>query len=242
VKKYLRSFFHIIKIFVNDYRPVLVLFITILGISALALYFPIKWNRAFLSASSDSPWGIITSIFIHSDIQHFNSNMIYFSFFVLIFILINSGLPSDIRYIRAKTFAIGVFASAIAANLTWITLFPHISAIGSSGAVYAAIGIVLFFSISNSIMPALIYEEFDRYTSSIKNFILWIVNIAMFVFIPNYIIGSPLSFIVIRSGPNTFIHSWSFILGILAAATHFIYEAIYLPGHLDWVKQLKIKL
>ena len=105
----------------------------------------------YLCTTHTTPWGIITSIFVHRDLNHFMSNMISLLLYTALFIFTNMNLSEHEKKRRSVFFLRVVFLSATLANVGWIIVAPNIFSAGSSGAVYASLGIMFGFSLINSI-------------------------------------------------------------------------------------------
>lgn len=82
------------------------------------------------SQVSAAPWTIITSMFLHANLEHLFSNM---------FALVLFGLVLE-KVIGSKKFLIVYFVSGIAASFAGMYFYPNANLLGASGAVMGIIG------------------------------------------------------------------------------------------------------
>ncbi|MEM4139597.1 MAG: rhomboid family intramembrane serine protease [Nitrososphaeria archaeon] len=92
-------------------------------------FFP--FIKEIMSLSWRTPWGVITSIFIHRDIEHFLLNFQAIVTFLLFYILLNI-LNKGIK-IEYLPFYFCPLLSAILANLCSLLMFPEYTSLGASG-------------------------------------------------------------------------------------------------------------
>ncbi len=84
-----------------------------------------------MSLSWRTPWGVITSILIHRDIEHFLLNFQAMLTFLLFYILLNI-LNEDVKS-NHLPFYFSPFISAILANSYSLLIFPEYASLGASG-------------------------------------------------------------------------------------------------------------
>lgn len=75
-----------------------------------------------LAASKLTPWGIITSIFTHSNLSHFASNMVGLFLFMFLFAFCNSTFHLNIKRRIERFFLVSAFLFAIFSNILWVSL------------------------------------------------------------------------------------------------------------------------
>ncbi|MEM3452105.1 MAG: rhomboid family intramembrane serine protease [Candidatus Hadarchaeum sp.] len=133
--------------FLAGFRPVLealVIFLTLnFGVFVVLSFWPHLLGWLWLSA--DRPWGIVTSVFSHVDLDHISSNIVGFVFAAVLFVLINLNKSEKTRRRLSSRFLLLVFVAGFAANLLQ---YPFLlaklgkSSYGASGIVYGSLGIV----------------------------------------------------------------------------------------------------
>jgi membrane associated rhomboid family serine protease len=186
---------------------------------ALILAFSIALNIIFLvypqinsilAVSRATPWGIVTSIFVHSSLIHLASNMVGLFVYTLLFAVCNSSLtPDDKRRIQSF-FLVCVFGSAIASNIVWVYLTSQVS-LGASGVVYAVLGVSLGFSLING-LSILNWRRFK--TQKITKFMVEF-NLLVLILLLSEIVLSPEIFLSVAVGANVFAHGISFYLSLV---------------------------
>jgi len=170
-----------------------------------------------LSDSRRTPWGLVTSIFVHGDFyRHFVPNMVMFMMVSLLFILTNSSMAEDIRKKRSMVFLSVTFVSAIAVNILWI-VWSEGSAIGASGAGFAAAGVTFGFTLQNSLphggkTVAEIRQQYRGKSGALK-----IYNLITFLPLFLLIVYFPDSFLGVGAGVNVFAHGFSFIIAFVGS-------------------------
>jgi len=175
-------------------------------------FFP--FVREIMSLSWRTPWGIITSILVHHDIEHFLLNFQAMMTFLLFYILLN--MINQEMKINGLSFYFSPFISAILANMLSLLIFPEYTSLGASG-VYSAMegydfALALTYLITNfknikslsglnKKIPAIIFNSF----------------IMMYIFLdilfsPTYSRGSSY---------NSFVHWISFFINFIVTAIIF---------------------
>ncbi len=116
----------------------------------LDLFLPLSSYFAFVpSRVLEEPWTLITSVFLHADIDHLFFNM--FALFIF-------GLYLESR-VKEEQFLLIFFLAGILGNLAYLLVSPSsiIPAVGASGAIYGVMGtlavlypglVVYFFGIA----------------------------------------------------------------------------------------------
>ncbi|MDH7595362.1 MAG: rhomboid family intramembrane serine protease [Candidatus Bathyarchaeia archaeon] len=141
---------------VRLFRVIIFVYLFVFALSLFGLFweFMVPGLDRLLAASLETPWGIFTSLFMHADLLHLAANMSVLTLYLFYFVLTNFyNSRAEIRR-RAILASLLVFVSAIFSNLLWIFVFPGEKAIGSSGLVYAFIGITFGFALCNILVIA----------------------------------------------------------------------------------------
>jgi len=117
----------------RNFRAVFWVYLLVLIISMIAYASTARSSSLndILLASSQTPWGVITSIFIHLESQHLIANMVALLVFLILFAIINIFLPKEERIRRERFLLLNIFMSAILSNLLWIILLPNVNATGA---------------------------------------------------------------------------------------------------------------
>ena len=219
--------------FLYDFKPVMYM-LMIVFIPGLIIFISSSYidplgkfvNRS-LPASSATPWGVITSLFVYNGVNHFVSNTIAIIGYTLIFTAINY----NDEYRRRHSFFLlfTAFFIAILSNLLWIHLHPDIPSVGSSGIGYATLGIDMGFALFN--ITYYIFRRITQYKivkreKTILNFILNLIVFCFFIALYFYM---PRIFFSISPNVNIFIHKISFPIGFTATMLYLIYMLPKLP-------------
>ncbi|MEM4188386.1 MAG: rhomboid family intramembrane serine protease [Candidatus Hadarchaeum sp.] len=152
--------------FLAGFRPILkalLIFLTLnFGVFVALSFWPPLLGWLWLSA--DRPWGIVTSVFSHVDLDHIASNIVGFVFAVVLFVLINLNKSEKTRRRLSSQFLLLAFVAGIAANLLQYPFFLDKlskSSYGASGIVYGAWGIV-FSCALNDLAPNIRFIAGER--------------------------------------------------------------------------------
>jgi membrane associated rhomboid family serine protease len=183
-------------------------------VSSIAIYMSFSVYpkiNSILAASRATPWGVITSIFVHSSLTHLASNMIWLFLYTLLFAVCNISLASENKRKIEPFFLICVFGSAIVANIFWICLTSERS-LGASGVVYAVQGVLLGFSLINGLSISdwkkfKIQEKFTQF--------LVLFNLLVLISFLFQIVLLPQIFLSVASGVNILVHAISFYLSLV---------------------------
>jgi membrane associated rhomboid family serine protease len=198
-----------------NFRRIFVTYISVLLISGI-IYAVIQVypNMAsILSVSRLTPWGIVTSIFVHSSLSHLLLNMGNLFLFVLLFTLCNSTFPIPNTRRIESFFIVSIFVFAIISNILWVILIPNPS-VGASGLVYAVEGILLGFSLANGVQ-ILNFSKFKNQSLSTVSIVL--VNILVFVALSIQILATTDVFLSVGEGVNIIAHGVSFLLALFVS-------------------------
>lgn len=214
------------KVIIFSYSLILALS----GITYLAENFFHGFVR-LLSSSLETPWGIVTSLFVHAGEQHLIDNLRGLSIFLFLFIFTNLHLSETRLKMRVFFSSLLIFASALLSNAVSILLMPDIAAVGASGLVYALIGVTLGFSLSNAVEllkspDALETEDIEGTsgleTESMKNrflqtfrYAFLLVNMIFIVFFFVIFLRSPQQFLNVNPGVNSLVHALAFFVSLV---------------------------
>lgn len=191
----------------------LVLTLSIMAYASIAI-FPSLSDT--LLASSQTPWGVITSIFIHLESQHLIANMVAFLVFLVLFVVINIFLPQEEKMRRERFLLLNIFVSAILSNLMWIILLPNVNATGASGLVYASEGVMLGFALLNSLKLKDIRKccpEKGKLVLGIRIF-----NVIVFLSVFLQIVLAPIAFLNVSPRVNIFVHGIAFYISFVSTS------------------------
>jgi len=198
---------------VYDFRRILSVCALIL-VSSIALYIGFSVyppTNSILAASRTTPWGIITSIFVHSSPIHLAYNMVGLFAYTLLFVICNSSLTSETKRRIQSFFLVCAFGSAIASNVFWVFLTSQPS-LGASGVVYAVQGVLLGFSLING-LSILNWKKFKTQEKSTKLMVLF--NLLVLISLLSEIFLSPQIFLSVAVGVNIVAHGLSFYLSLV---------------------------
>lgn len=198
------------------------LFVLILSITIYVATFRFSWLINILAASPRTPWGIITSLFVHGNERHLVENMIPL-FFFLVFLVVTNMFLSEEEIKRRVLFSLPlIFSIPIMLNFLWIKLGPDVGVIGSSGIGYALEGICMGFALINSL-------ELRRINKCAQNqrktlLVFPFINIIFFIGLLFYLVFSPSAFFSVGPRTNILIHYWAFYAGFLTVLLYMIPE------------------
>ncbi len=115
----------------SGYYAYILIAITVI-IYILQVVLPGTTDALILSSSNlfSHPWGVFTSIFLHSSLTHLFLNMLALFFFG----------PLLERRIGSGRFLALYFGSGILAGLAQILVFPNPAVLGASGAIFGLLG------------------------------------------------------------------------------------------------------
>ncbi|MEM3785829.1 MAG: rhomboid family intramembrane serine protease [Nitrososphaeria archaeon] len=161
-----------------------------------------------MSLSWRTPWGVVTSIFIHRDIEHFLLNFQAIVTFLLFYILLNI-LNKGIK-IDYLPFYFCPLISAILANLCSLLMFPEYTSLGASG-VSSAMESYDFALALTYLITNFKGKEPDKYANLFNAFIILYIFLDI-LFSPSY-----------SRNPNynAFVHWISFFVNFIIVAIIF---------------------
>lgn len=131
------------------YGPLLwgILPVGVLSIIQAALGYPMSW-QVYLSAARSTPWGIVTSLFLHRTLGHFINDFATLCIYSALLVPMIFDLDREERRSQTTLLIAMAYGSAVLANAVWVILTPA-SSMGSSGLDYGLIGVILGLSLHN---------------------------------------------------------------------------------------------
>lgn len=132
--------------FLKGYGPVLILVALFIGLNLIFFFLCTAFNLVdVLSLSRNHPWGIFTSVFVHTDADHLLNNFYGFFAWTTLFVLFTSPFSRTRRRVYGTGLIFIVLFSSFLTNalelLIWeIRGTPSLISRGSSGLVYALLG------------------------------------------------------------------------------------------------------
>ncbi len=178
-------------------------------------------TMCLLSDSPRTPWGIVTSMFVHGSFwPHYLSNMISLFTFALVFALTNDSMPAEERRSRQMVFIFSMFLSGALANVVflWTKGFGY----GASGLVYAAWGITSVFCLFNALLRDRQSQDVVPCHSDSPNLRRArrnrLANFVVFVVLIGTVFLSPTFFLAAGPGVNVLVHALSFLFAFMGTA------------------------
>lgn len=213
----------------------------------LALYLLITLHPPLLEdlwLSADRPWGILTSMFVHQELDHLAGNLLFFTVWSALFVTVNLLSGAEARRLWSRFFLGAVFLAGITANAiefgAWGLAGVPDNSWGASGVVYAAMGVLLACALYNlpSNLTALrgavakrrrkprkIRRRLKLVLKFEKTFIVSMVSIGVVVVFLSQLVLDPGTFFSAGPGVDVLAHELGFLLGFLPAMllfyTHF---------------------
>lgn len=168
-----------------------------------------------LPSSANTPWGIVTSIFLHADFQHLSANMMGLWIWAGFVMLPDSLLNREQSRHRLSHFLPVVLGSAIVTNILWLLVAPHGYSRGASGLVFAISGVALGYSLMNLLKIVsrfrMLGQQFRmaRLISALMgNLLTFVTFFILIVFFTNY-------FLAVGPGINSFAHGVAFLMAFI---------------------------
>ena len=190
-------------------------------------------TMCLLSDSPRTPWGIVTSMFVHGSFwPHYSVNMVSLFTFALVFALTNDSIPAMERRSRQMVFIFGMFLSGALANVVflWTKGFGY----GASGLVYAAWGITSVFCLFNVLLGDRQSQDVVPYHSDSPNLRRArnnrLANFVVFVVLIGTVFLSPTFFLAAGPGVNVLVHGLSFLFAFMGTAVWYLAYNLKNPG------------
>jgi membrane associated rhomboid family serine protease len=211
----------------TGFTLIFMFYIGVLTISIMvyvAILYGIPDLQEVFAASRKTPWGIVTSLFVHLDVSHLLNNMMALFLFLMLFLASNIFLSKDELKTRIRNMFLTILAFPVMLNFSWIFSFPDITIIGSSGIVYTLEGICFGFSLPNAL------EIRDFYLNSNKEkrqlLISLLFNLAVFLGFLVAFLVSPTGFLGSTYEITVWFHSVSLWGGFAVAVLHSILRSV----------------
>ena len=191
-------------------------------------------TMCLLSDSPRTPWGIVTSMFVHGSFwPHYSVNMILLFSLALAFALTNDSIPAMERRFRQTVFIFGMFLSGALANAVFLWTYGH--SYGASGLVYAAWGITSVFCLFNALLRDRQSQDVVPCHSDSPNLRRArrnrLANFVVFVVLIGAAFLSPTFFLSAGPGVNVLVHALSFLFAFMGTAIWCLAYNLKNPGH-----------
>jgi len=175
-------------------------------------------NFGVLCCSMQTPWGVLTSCFIHANFEHLVINLVGMLNATLVFALLNMWCTSKERIEKGFFFAASVTICGVLANVMLLSLYPLSNSLGSSGIGFTALGIVYAQAIANlAIAPR------KKQTQPKRRIICVVIySIAIVATFSPLLLFCPAQFFSITFGINYPVHIMGFVSGAIISL---IFEA-----------------
>lgn len=208
----------LLKKILMDFRLVFLAFVTVFVVCTLVYVASLEHPLVndFLSASPQTPWGIITSMFAHGGgAEHLIGNMLALFVFSSAFAFCNSLLPENERNQRIHFTLVTIFLIPIVLNVFWIVVFPAIRASGSSGIVFAMEGTSTAFCLFNS-FGLMNLKRYDNNEEKL-HLAIYLANLLFFLVVFLQALFATSIFLAVGSNANFIIHGLAFLSSFFAA-------------------------
>jgi len=208
------------------FRRVLISYAIILLVSAIlyGIYsiYPNTNLTSILATSRNTVWGIVTSIFMHSSLSHFSSNMAGLLIFILMFTFSNSTYSLENKK-RVERFTLFVsFIAAIVSNVVWVILTP-VPSIGASGLVYAVMGAVSGYSLLNG-LQILNFSKIKA--QKLVTIVVILMNLFLSVFLIGQVFQDVQAFLNVGERVNVIAHGTSYLIVIFSVYPYCLIKKI----------------
>jgi len=176
-----------------------------------ACYFSI--NVVALANSIRTPWGIVTSIFVHASSDHLFSNLLWLFTNFLNFFAANIVFDEKDITAKCKFLSVSSFVGGVCANIYCLFAMPTSVSAGSSGLIYSFAGGVMATAMFNIILLA--RELFVR--RDWKFFTPLLINVYIVTcFLVSLALGN-LNFFSVAPENNSTAHVFGFFFGLVAS-------------------------
>lgn len=182
-----------------------------------------------LSLSANRPWGIVTSAFVHKDLGHLGSNLLFFSIWCIFFVYANAFVDVETRRHSSKVFLWMIFISGFLADALlfsrWRLSGTSTNSWGASGVVYASAGVLMASALRN--FEYSWRDLFKDKTGKLKRkfgILIWSIFIVTVLVL--YVIQDPKTFLAVAPGVNVFAHGYGFLLGFFLYWPSFYFTSL----------------
>ena len=183
-----------------------------------------------LKASPATPWGVVTSLFVHQGLEHLAFNMAGLLAFFFLFSITNSHLSKQEIEKRVSLFLIAIFLMAIFSNILWMILVPQASTIGSSGLVFASEGIFMGFTLLNGLQIIELFKDGGKDRKRLMA--IYLCNLTIFGVLFVQIVFAPQIFLNVAPAVNAFVHGISFLGSFFLTIFWSLYRTLRSKGRL----------
>ncbi|MCW4019947.1 MAG: rhomboid family intramembrane serine protease [Candidatus Bathyarchaeota archaeon] len=182
----------------TGFTIVFLFFLLVLTLSVMVFVadmYSVPGLKEILAVSPRTPWGIVTSLFVHADEAHLLNNMIALFLFLMLLVASNMLFSKEEIKRRIRSSLLAIFPIPVALNLSLIFLAPEITMIGSSGIVYTLEGTCLGFCLLNALELRKIrkYDKDERKTllaSALSNLMIFAGFVINLLLSPEAFLGS----------------------------------------------------
>jgi len=198
---------------VLDFKLLFLMFMFLFVISTAIFVISSTYSMLndILKASLVTPWGVVTSLFVHQGLEHLAYNMAGLLAFFFLFSIINSHLSKQEIKTRVSLFLIAIFLMAIFSNTLWMILVPQASTAGSSGLVFASEGIFMGFTLLNGLQIIELFKDGGKDRKRLMA--IYLCNLTIFGVLFVQIVLTPQIFLNVAPAVNAFVHGVSFLGG-----------------------------
>ena len=218
----IRSF---LNSFASEFRPALIGFLIVLILSVLLLAVTTENQSIYnlLSDSRQTPWGVVTSIFVHSGSVHLASNVTALFTYVVLFVLVQGSLTPSDKKRRSQFLLLDIFISGILANILFLLVSTG-SAAGASGVVYASEGVVTGFALFTAFPNRLTSEGLREHLLSKRQRSRGLPGLVIFIVLFLEATLFPRVFLNVEPGVNAFAHFWAFEISFISVMLFVLYR------------------
>lgn len=185
------------------------------------------WLARSLSLSATRPWGIFTAVFVHDGLEHLISNLEAFSLWGGAFIILMIYAYSDeSEYLGKVFFAVPYLSGFLVDGIRffqWRMEGSSLSALGSSGVVYALVGVFLasaLFSFSSSL------DDLFRRRGGAWEATRLVLSVGAILLILFQVTSDTKSFLSVAPGVGVFAHGYGFLAGFFISGSLYVYYSL----------------
>ncbi len=200
---------------IMEFERIFAAFVLILLTSLIFLVTSLVYPNSalLLTASKATPWGIFTSIFIHTDLMQLAYNMGGLFLFILLFAICNSEFQLNEKRRIEKYFLSAMFIFPMISNVLWIVFKTKPSG-GASGLLYVVEGMLLGFALANGRQ---LLNFSSAKSQKFSTVIIVLMNVFVAALVLVQILFNPEIFLNAGVGLNVISHGYSFLFGFLAS-------------------------
>ena len=210
-----------------------IVFMVFLSIATLSVMIYVANEYGFsslneiLAVSPRTPWGILTSLFVHANEKHLFNNMIALLVFFLLLLGSNVFHSKETLKQRILTALLIIICIPIILNLFFIFYLPELKLIGSSSIIYTLEGSCIGYSLINSLELRRIRKSAQKerrtlLASSLSNLIVFASFFLNIVLYPLLSPSTSLQLIV-------WIHSMAFTGGFVTIVLYALRQQFKTP-------------